>query len=48
MRPPISNRTSENTLILLAENNGPGATFVPGGKFDAQCGLIRNNIPQLP
>jgi len=44
---PLYNE-KENTLILLAENNGPGATFVPGGKFDGQCNLIKNNIPQLP
>jgi cholinesterase len=44
-----SNRYSpENSLILLGENNGPGATFAPGGKFDSQCNLINNNIPQLP
>ncbi|KAF2430923.1 alpha/beta-hydrolase [Tothia fuscella] len=38
----------ENTLILLAENNGPGATFVQGGKFDAECNRISNNIPGVP
>ncbi|KAF1809651.1 alpha/beta-hydrolase [Eremomyces bilateralis CBS 781.70] len=44
---PLYNET-ENSLILLADKNGPGATFVPGGKFDAQCNLITNNVPQLP
>jgi carboxylesterase type B len=41
-------RSTEDSLILLAEKNGPGATFAPGGKFDSQCNLIKNNIPQLP
>jgi hypothetical protein len=36
---------TENTLILLAENNGPSATFAMGRTFDAQCNRLTNNLP---
>ncbi|TID17911.1 prolyl oligopeptidase (secreted protein) [Venturia nashicola] len=44
---PLYNE-KEDSLVLLAEKNGPGATFALGAKYDNQCGLIKDNIPQLP
>jgi cholinesterase len=37
----------ENSLVLLADNSGPGATFALGEKYDDQCSLLKNNIQQL-
>lgn len=41
---PLYN-ANEDTLVQLAENNGPGVTLAKGNKFDGQCGMIKNNVP---
>jgi hypothetical protein len=33
------------TLILLGDKNGPGATFTTGDKYDAECSNLANTLP---